>query len=262
MAVRNAHDVRRLSGFTLVELLVVIGIIAVLVAILLPTLNRAREKANQLKCASNLRQIGLAMIMYTNANKGIFPAPAISNNPVYMRPDDWIFWQPSRSVEDGVLVQYLAQPFSPDVYRCPSDDVEAHARNNPNYNYSYSVNWFICEHDARATGKPMLRYVQIVQPWMKILVIEENSLTIDDGCWAPNGYIQGSGSENLLSNRHDKHNEHKNLTPGSDFSAGRGNAAFADGHVDFIDRILTTYPLYCDPHVREGTKDAETPFHQ
>lgn len=64
----------RRSAFTLVELLVVIGIIGILMAILLPALGRARESANTLKCAANLRSIGQSIAGYIADNKGTFPA--------------------------------------------------------------------------------------------------------------------------------------------------------------------------------------------
>jgi prepilin-type N-terminal cleavage/methylation domain-containing protein len=72
--VGNPQKNRSGAGFTLVELLVVIGIIAVLISILLPSLTRARRQAETVQCQSNLRQVGLALLMYADENGGfLFP---------------------------------------------------------------------------------------------------------------------------------------------------------------------------------------------
>ena len=77
---------RRRAGFTVIELLVAIGIIGVLLAILLPAVEHARHRAYIDKCASNLRQIGLALSVYENENQGDWPRtvydPATSESPV------------------------------------------------------------------------------------------------------------------------------------------------------------------------------------
>jgi prepilin-type N-terminal cleavage/methylation domain-containing protein len=72
---------RKSKGFTLVELLVVIGIIALLIAILLPALSRAREQAKNTQCLSNLRQLATVYQFYANDNQDRIPIGYDANSP-------------------------------------------------------------------------------------------------------------------------------------------------------------------------------------
>ena len=102
-------DRKSRSGFTLVELLVVIGIIAVLIGVLLPALNAARRAAYQVNCQSNLRQMGIAMVMYTNEWK-YYPGHTVVNGT---GGNDYAVW-PTR------LRKYMKGNQA--VFRCPAQD--------------------------------------------------------------------------------------------------------------------------------------------
>lgn len=95
-------------GFTLIELLVVIAIIAILAAILFPVFAQAREKARAISCLSNLKQIGLAMMQYTQDNDEHFPSSAGPGNGTPGNPIGW-----------GDEIQPYAK--SVQLFHCPDD---------------------------------------------------------------------------------------------------------------------------------------------
>src|SRR5258705_10353828 len=122
-------------AFTLIEILVVIGIIAVLISILLPALNKARIAAQKVQCGSNLRNIGQAILSYAVANKGHAPLkgpprPVPPNKPLGDTPPEYAYlWNKNTLVNPlarhGLNLKIMACP-SQDLFNPPSDSWVGH----------------------------------------------------------------------------------------------------------------------------------------
>jgi prepilin-type N-terminal cleavage/methylation domain-containing protein/prepilin-type processing-associated H-X9-DG protein len=242
-------------AFTLVELLVVVGIIAVLLAILLPAMNKAREGARAVACASNLRQIGMGMMMYANENRQKLPFHADWGPP---HDEDWIHWQPgpgrdpSDLTRTSAIAKYMGN-FTAAVFRCPSDDTSHHTRFDTQrqgplrYEYSYSLNGRF----ASNWNPPPPRFSATPNASGKFFMLEEDELSLDDGHYWPDGF--NGALENYLGTRHYRPrlrnwNAWTGIQPAQrPDRRERGNVLFADGHVDYVTREFTWSPKAYDP---------------
>jgi general secretion pathway protein G len=220
---------RQRPAFTLVELLVVIGIIAILVALLMPAMARAREAARTVACASNIRQIGIGTIAYANRNNGFLPVPVEGVNLMGGRPESAIWGTDEQGIHDfsqGTLIADLGGPsVAEELFKCPSDEEPrllssfyqtAHRRN-----FSYVFNGQIVDSYSAAHGFKSKRISQIRCPSHKILLFE-NGDSPGINC-SPVGYNPAAyvGPRLYIGLRHHD----------------RSNVFYADGHVDLFDSL-------------------------
>jgi prepilin-type processing-associated H-X9-DG protein/prepilin-type N-terminal cleavage/methylation domain-containing protein len=206
-------------AFTLVELLVVIGVIAVLIGLLLPALNAARQQSRAVACLSNLRQLAQAATAYTVENQGYYPPSrwidgAISYN--------WDFTNDNGTVVPGLL---WAGQSNPQVQQCPSFDGASNAAGDPYTGYNYNASYI-----GPGTGEGVpVRMSRVRKP-------AETAL-FGDGQWigGANKYMRSplpSPTENPFA-----------FAAGSALKAagtqgfrhrGKTNIAFADGHAESL----------------------------
>src|SRR5438552_2124562 len=170
------------QAFTLVELLIVIGIIAVLIAVLLPALAKARAAANRAMCLSNIRQLGMAILMYCNNNGGWFPTCAQpADGTAYLEyPDDWIYWQANRNLDDSPIAKLLncRGDRLKALLRCPSDSFDGTkpypgiSSGQGPYLYSYSMHGRLAQNNKTPPPAVRTKVTQWRSSWRKIMMTE------------------------------------------------------------------------------------------
>jgi len=224
-------------AFSLIELLVVIGIIAILIAMLFPTISKSREQAKAVQCASQLRQLGQAIHNYASNNQGM--TPMWSTTHIY--PDG------SSPLDDpGLgwterLIPYFARPDSP-VYSCPAFGAE------------HRINYFLESHWMWITQRK--RSIQISQMKMSSQFVMSGDCTA--ALWYPPPFgIQPADYDDC-----DKDDATKpallfaNDSGGLNVHRAGNNVLFADGHVDLF-RKFDPNRITFNPHVPQAWEDVK-----
>ena len=222
MIFRNdPRSTRRSAGFTLIELLVVIAIIAILAAILFPVFAQAREKARQTACLSNMKQVGLAVMQYTQDYDETYP-PATNQPSDNFKCSDW-------ATTTTPNVYKAAYPYikSYGVYACPDAQKNAYpdAAISPTKNYtSYLVSAVIFgTGDGGSTVYPAKTLAQVQAP-SNVVIIQEYIQSYSCEFFRPDHVAGSAGTFTQLHG-----------TNGNKYAIhfGGDNLIFCDGHVKY-----------------------------
>lgn len=207
---------RTRKAFTLIELLVVIAIIAILAAILFPVFARARENARRSSCMSNVKQLSLATLMYTQDYDEKLPPAYANGAPVGM---DW--WGP------------IIQPYvkSIQVYFCPSDSAQTSSNSYNPASVSYGWNYYFLQNKPMGDdlhGGASLAAIEAVS--QTVLLGDSNGETTGSPPVPSNRYIIYPCCTYIPVERH----------------LGGVNMAFVDGHVKWfqVPTLVNNYTLW------------------
>ena len=217
---QNKNRLYVMPRFTLIELLVVIAIIAILAAMLLPALNKARDRSRAIACTSNMKQIGTYLILYHDTYDCI-PVPSVADN---MGTQSWATWMDYlHHIAAGVPVSqkscYLGKDRPQGVFACPSSNPTANLAGN-----FYGVNnWMSPNNNKRVAGK----IDKIARPSERAFAMDKQSPAATD----TQDYV---GEPKAIAIRHIAFRH-----PYSDSeSSAKANALFFDGHVEPITKTF------------------------
>ncbi len=221
----------RHEGFTLIELLVVIAIIAILMAILIPTLHRAREQGQRAACLNNLKQLTVAWILYADDNDDKIVAGSTGKsgeNNVPLGEDGWVHWagysdatadeDQIDAIEEGALFPFCK---TAKLYQCPSG-LRGEMRT---YSIIDAMNGW-----PTAPELTIKKRMRILRSGERIVFVDEGWATL--ASWSvPYGRESWFGSKVTQSGILAGDNRHKDPPPVR--HGGGTSFSFADGHSEY-----------------------------